>query len=249
MAYHPWHDVELPQDLDEPIPAVIEIPMGSKVKYELDKVSGLLMVDRILFSAVYYPANYGFVPRTFCEDGDPLDILVLCREPIASLALMRARVIGVMKMRDEKGEDDKLIAVHADDPEYENFSDLWQLPPHRLRELKRFFEDYKALERKEVLVSDPLGRREAIEVLRRAIELYNELQPELLEKYSSHPPAAPVVAPLDEEPRRAAAPRKGSGKAKTPAAKKAPAPSKKAGAKTKAGAKDASKSRTTAKRR
>ncbi|HEY0839045.1 MAG TPA: inorganic diphosphatase [Vulgatibacter sp.] len=196
MAYHPWHDVELPPDLEEPIPAVIEIPMGSKVKYELDKVSGLLMVDRILFSAVYYPANYGFVPRTFCEDGDPLDILVFCREPIASLALMRANVIGVMKMRDEKGEDDKLIAVHADDPEYASYSDLWQLPPHRLRELKRFFEDYKALERKAVMVSDPLGRREALGVLRDAIHLYHQKRTELLERYSAEPPAPPP--PLDD---------------------------------------------------
>jgi len=200
VAYHPWHDVELPPDLEQPIPAVIEIPMGSKVKYELDKVSGLLMVDRILFSAVYYPANYGFVPRTFCDDGDPLDILVFCREPIASLALMRANVIGVMKMRDEKGEDDKLIAVHADDPEYASYSDLWQLPPHRLRELKRFFEDYKALERKAVVVSDPLGRHEALQVLRDGIHLYHRRRAELIERYSADPPAAPPPLGGDHTP-------------------------------------------------
>ncbi len=195
MAYHPWHDVELPANLEDPIPAVIEIPMGSKVKYELDKRSGLMMVDRILFSAVYYPANYGFVPRTFCGDGDPLDILVFCREPIASLSLMRATVIGVMKMRDEMGEDDKLIAVHTDDPEYASYSDIWQLPPHRLRELKRFFEDYKVLERKAVVVSDPLGRREALEVLRNAVELYNRMRSDLMEKYSSRPPTMPGDSP------------------------------------------------------
>jgi inorganic pyrophosphatase len=118
VAVHPWHDIELPSDLTGNVPAVIEIPTGSKVKYELDKRSGMLIVDRILFSAVHYPANYGFVPRTFCGDGDPLDILVLCQEPIVPLAIMQARPIGVMKMRDDKGEDDKLIAVHADDPEY-----------------------------------------------------------------------------------------------------------------------------------
>lgn len=179
-TFHPWHDVELPEELEAAIPAVIEIPTGSKVKYELDKRSGLLMVDRILFSAVHYPANYGFVPRTFCEDGDPLDILVFCQAPIVSLAIMRARVIGVMKMQDEKGEDDKLIAVHVDDPEYAAYTDLWQLAPHRMRELKRFFEDYKALERKSVVVSDPLGREEGLDVLAKAVELYQRLRPQLL---------------------------------------------------------------------
>lgn len=195
MPFHPWHDVELPADIEDPIPAVIEIPMGSKVKYELDKKSGLLIVDRILFSAVHYPANYGFIPRTFCGDGDPLDILVFCQQPISSLALMRAKVIGVMKMRDDKGQDDKLIAVHADDPEYSSYSDLWQLPPHRLRELKRFFEDYKALERKTVEVSDPLGRDEALQVLREAIELYDSLRDELVEGSKGAPPAPPAPHP------------------------------------------------------
>lgn len=203
MPAHPWHDVELPADLEASIPAVIEIPMGSKVKYELDKKTGLLMVDRILFSAVHYPANYGFVPRTYCEDGDPLDILVFCQLPISSLALMRAKVIGVMKMRDEKGEDDKLIAVHADDPEYSPYDDLWQLRPHRLRELKRFFEDYKALERKEVVVSDPLGREEAIQVLKDAVDLYARRRDELIGGAISDPPAPPgpdlpVMPRLDE---------------------------------------------------
>jgi len=172
LALHPWHDVELPRLVEEPLPAIIEIPTGSKVKYELDKQSGLLLVDRILFSAVHYPANYGFVPRTYCDDGDPLDILVYCQEKIQPLAIMRAKVIGVMKMRDDKGEDDKLIAVHADDPEYGEYSDVSELPPHRLRELQRFFQDYKALENKRVLVSAPQGRSHALAILRAAVRLY-----------------------------------------------------------------------------
>jgi inorganic pyrophosphatase len=173
VATHPWHDVELPRYIEEPIPAIIEIPTGSKVKYELDKKSGLLLVDRILFSAVHYPANYGFVPRTYCDDGDPLDILVLCQEPIQPLAIMQAKVIGVMKMRDDKGEDDKLIAVHADDPSYAEYTDVSEIASHRLRELQRFFQDYKTLENKKVLVSAPQGRSAALQVLRDAIKLYD----------------------------------------------------------------------------
>jgi inorganic pyrophosphatase len=174
VAYHPWHDVPLPRFVEELIPAIIEIPTGSKVKYELDKRSGLLMVDRVLFSAVHYPANYGFVPRTYCDDGDPLDILVLCQEPIQPLAIMQAKVIGVMMMKDDKGEDDKLIAVHADDPNYADYSDVGELPPHRMRELQRFFQDYKALEHKKVLVSAPQGRSEALQILRDAMKLYDQ---------------------------------------------------------------------------
>jgi inorganic pyrophosphatase len=174
VAYHPWHDVELPRYVEEPIPAIIEISTGSKVKYELDKKSGLLLVDRVLFSAVHYPANYGFVPRTYCDDGDPLDVLVLCSEQIQPLSIMRAKLIGVMKMRDEKGEDDKLIAVHADDPNYKDYSDVSEIPAHRLRELRRFFEDYKTLEHKKVLVGEPQGRSAALQVLRQAIRLYEQ---------------------------------------------------------------------------
>ena len=189
MAYHPWHDVELPRFVEDPIPAIIEIPTGSKVKYELDKKSGLLLVDRILFSAVHYPANYGFVPRTYCDDGDPLDILVLCSEQIQPLAIMQAKVIGVMQMRDDKGQDDKLIAVHADDPNYADYSDVSELPQHRLRELQRFFQDYKALENKKVLVSEPQGRSAGLQVLRDAIDLYDRERERLMGEPS---PPAPV---------------------------------------------------------
>jgi inorganic pyrophosphatase len=176
---HPWHDVELPRFIEEPIPAIIEIPTGSKVKYELDKRSGLLMVDRVLFSSVHYPANYGFVPRTYCDDADPLDILVYCQESIQPLSIMRAKIIGVMRMRDDKGEDDKLIAVHADDPEYSDYADVSEMPLHRMRELRRFFEEYKGLENKKVLVSEPQGRSEGLQALRDAMRLYEQEKPRL----------------------------------------------------------------------
>jgi inorganic pyrophosphatase len=201
VAYHPWHDVELPRYVEDPVPAIIEIPTGSKVKYELDKATGLLMVDRILFSAVHYPANYGFVPRTYCDDGDPLDVLVLCQEPIQPLAIMRAKIIGVMKMRDDKGEDDKLIAVHADDPNYAHYTDVSEIPPHRLLELQRFFQDYKTLENKKVLVAAPQGRSLALQVLRDAIKLYDRERERLMDVPAPEAPSAR----LRRTPRRAAA--------------------------------------------
>jgi inorganic pyrophosphatase len=172
MSAHPWHDVPLPEDVSQWFPAYIEIPKGSRVKYELDKSTGLLRVDRVLYSSVHYPANYGFVPRTYCPDQDPLDVLVLGQEEVAPQALMRARAIGAMRMRDDKGQDDKIIAVHVDDPEYDSYHELTNLPPHRLRELRRFFLDYKQLEDKEVVVEDFQGAEGANAVLRDAIALY-----------------------------------------------------------------------------
>jgi inorganic pyrophosphatase len=169
---HAWHDVELGDHLERDFCAVIEIPKGSKVKYELDKATGLLRVDRVLHSAVYYPANYGFLPRTYCADGDPLDVLVLGQEPVVPLCVLRARAIGVLEMQDEKGQDDKIIAVHVDDPEYAHYHDIADLPPHRLKELERFFLDYKALERKTVAVDRMRGRAEAERVVREAAALY-----------------------------------------------------------------------------
>jgi inorganic pyrophosphatase len=172
MSVHPWHDVPLSDDLAAWFPAYIEIPKGSKVKYELDKATGLLRVDRVLYSAVHYPANYGFVPRTYCGDGDPLDVLVLGQEGMAPGVLLRARAIGLMSMQDEKGPDDKIIAIHLDDPEYADYHDIGGLPPHRLRELERFFLDYKVLEGKQVEVDAMRGTREALRVLRESAAFY-----------------------------------------------------------------------------
>jgi len=174
---HPWHDVYIDEDqLEEVFPVVIEVPMGSKNKYELDKESGLLKLDRVLYSAVHYPANYGFIPRSFCDDGDPLDVLVIGQVPVVPLTIMHARAIGVMRMRDDKGIDDKIIATSAHDPEYRERRALEDLPEHKLREIQRFFEDYKALENKEVVVDGIQGLDVALDILRDALELYRKLR-------------------------------------------------------------------------
>jgi inorganic pyrophosphatase len=169
---HAWHDVPWETDVREVVHAIIEIPEGSKVKYELHKATGLLIADRVLYSAVHYPANYGFIPRTYCPDGDPLDILVLSQQPLAPLSIARARPIGVMKMRDEKGEDDKVIAAHVDDPQFAHLREITELPEHWTAELRRFFLDYKVLEKKEVTVERMLGRPDAERVVAEAVALY-----------------------------------------------------------------------------
>jgi inorganic pyrophosphatase len=171
---HPWHDVELGDTLNERFNCVIEIPKGSKVKYEVDRKTGLLGVDRVLHSAVHYPANYGFLPRTYCEDGDPLDVLVLSEEAVMPLCIVRGRAIGVFSMTDEKGSDDKIIAVHVDDPDYAHYQDVSELPPHRLKEIQRFFLDYKVLEGKPVDVGKVSGRVTAAHVVEHAVRLYLE---------------------------------------------------------------------------
>jgi inorganic pyrophosphatase len=176
-AVHPWHDSYVDDALvEDAFPVIIEIPKGSKNKYELDKETGLLRLDRVLYSAVHYPADYGFIPRTFCDDGDPLDALVLGQEPVYPLTIVVARAVGVMRMRDEKGIDDKIVAVSVGDPAFSDFTDKRQLPAHVLRELRRFFEDYKALEHKQVIVEDLLGPDEAVRIIREALELYRKLR-------------------------------------------------------------------------
>ena len=169
----PWHDVSYGDRSPEFVNGIIEIPKQTRAKYELDKSTGMLKLDRVLYASTYYPANYGFIPRTYCDDGDPLDVLVLCQEPITPLCLVECLPIGVITMTDEKGQDDKIIAVHAFDPAYNNYHDISALPPHVIKELKRFFQDYKILENKDVIVDALRGRLDAINTIKDAIKLYN----------------------------------------------------------------------------
>ena len=169
---HPVHDIEVPPDIAAFVPALIEIPRGSHLKYEVDKPTGFLRLDRVLYSAVFYPANYGFIPRTHADDGDPLDILVLMQEPVEPLTIVRTRPLGGLRMVDEHGGDDKIVAVCIDDPAYASYDSVQALQPHVLRELDRFFRDYKALEGKHAEVGAMYGREQALEVIRAARAAY-----------------------------------------------------------------------------
>jgi inorganic pyrophosphatase len=170
---HPWHDIEVDErTCERSFPVVVEVPAGSKNKYELDKETGLLRLDRVLYGAVHYPANYGFVPRTLGEDGDPLDVLVLGQDPVHPLTIMDARAIGLIRMRDEKGIDDKILAVSTNDPAVADYMRHEQLPRYLEHEIRRFFSDYKVLENKLSEVSDFAGPDEAIRVLRASLLEY-----------------------------------------------------------------------------
>src|SRR6185369_10091498 len=172
--WHAWHDVTPGENLPAEFTTVIEIPMGSSVKYELDKETGMLRLDRILYSAVYYPASYGFIPQTLAEDDDPLDVLVLCQEPVAPLTLVRSRAIGLMTMIDSGKKDHKVLAVAMDDPEFNSFREASELPEHRLTMLRRFFLDYKTLEHKSVEVDEFQPAAFAAPIIEAALDRYSE---------------------------------------------------------------------------
>lgn len=170
---HAWHDVTPGENLPSVFTTVIEIPRGSSVKYELDKSTGLLRLDRMLHSAVYYPANYGFIPQTLAEDDDPLDVLVLCQEPVDPLTLVEARAIGLMTMVDSGKRDHKVLAVATKDPEYNSFMEATELPSHKLAMIRRFFQDYKILEGKAVEVDDLTDAKTSFPIILEALERYS----------------------------------------------------------------------------
>lgn len=172
--FNPWHSVTCGEEAPEFVNAIIEIPKGSRAKYELDKDSGLIKLDRVLYSSMFYPSNYGFIPQTYCEDKDPLDILVLCSQDLQCLSLVRAKVIGAMRMLDGGEADDKIIAVAADDMSVNHIEDLSGVPPHLMHEIRNFFEDYKKLENKTVSVENFVNRYRAIKIVEEAMKLYDE---------------------------------------------------------------------------
>jgi inorganic pyrophosphatase len=169
---NPWHDVAIGDSSPDIVNAIIEIPAGSRAKYEMDKESGLLRLDRVLFSSVHYPTNYGFIPRTLGDDHDPLDILVLSQIDVQPLCIVRAKVIGVMRMVDSGDGDDKILAVAADDISVNYIESVDQLPPHFNLELRQFFEEYKKLENKTVLVEDFQSERLAKQIIQAAVDQY-----------------------------------------------------------------------------
>lgn len=171
---NPWHTVSPGERVPEIVNGIIEIPKGSRAKYELDKESGLLILDRVIYSSVYYPHNYGFIPKTYCDDNDPLDILVLSQIEVVPLCIVPAKIIGVMRMMDNGEADDKIIAVAENDMSVNHFDDIDNLPTHFIKEVRSFFEDYKKLENKEVIVEDFQGKDVALEILKESFDLYDQ---------------------------------------------------------------------------
>lgn len=172
MNVNPWHNVSYGDKSPSIVDGIIEIPKGSRAKYELDKESGLLRLDRVLYSSVYYPANYGFIPQTYCDDKDPLDILIISQIDVVPMCIVEAKIIGVMRMIDGGEADDKIIAVAAGDPSVNHINDISELPQHFISEMRNFFEDYKKLENKSVVVEEFQNRTIALEIVQKAIEDY-----------------------------------------------------------------------------
>ena len=171
---NPWHDFSDDRIATEKFISVIEIPKGSKNKYELDKESGLLRLDRILYTSTHYPANYGFIPRTLSEDGDPLDVLVLCQEKLEPLSIIECYPIGMITMIDENEADEKIVAIPVNDPFLNGYGDISELPQHQFNEIKHFFEVYKFLENKETRVDNIVGKQEAVDTIEKCKIAYNE---------------------------------------------------------------------------
>lgn len=172
QRFNPWHHVSRGNTKPGIVNGIIEIPKGTRAKYELDKDSGMLLLDRVLYSSVYYPANYGFIPQSYCDDKDPLDILVLSQIDVVPMCIVPSKIIGVMRMLDNGEADDKIIAVAAGDPSVSHINDISELPAHFISEMRNFFEDYKKLENKTVVVEDFLDRETAIRILKESFELY-----------------------------------------------------------------------------
>jgi len=169
-----WHDISPKRISPEDFVACIEISSGKRTKYELDKETGMLMLDRVLYTSTHYPANYGFIPRTYADDGDPLDVLVLCREDIEPLTLVRCYPIGVIKLEDNHDADEKIIAIPFRDPSMNEYKDILDLPKHTFDEISHFFEVYKHLENIETSVIEILGQAEAVSVINTCMENYNK---------------------------------------------------------------------------
>ena len=169
-----WHDINPKRITVDEFVAVVEIPKNSKVKYELNKETGILEMDRILYTSTHYPANYGFIPRTYADDGDPLDVLVLCSQTLHPMTLVRCYPIGYSSMLDGGKNDEKIIAIPFQDPTYNTYQDISELPDHVASEIKHFFRVYKSLEGKETVVSDVLGRDEAVKIIIKCQNAYIE---------------------------------------------------------------------------